>query len=390
MPWMKAVLLGCAVAASGPCIGETASGPDEAKSLAAAKSLLKTNFVRSLAESDLDVGSIAQLLRTVDPESGEYLSPQELALVRQDHSYKSTAFGISFQSRDGKVVVVPAHNSPAARAGLRLGDRPIEIAGQPAEDLKPWRLHRLFPDDPSAMVSIVVDRAGVRLRFELKTASRHIEDGETSATRPAPDVLLIRVPKLAEATLRQTATVLASEWNRSPPRALILDLRGNSGGLLQAAIGQASIFVREGSPIATLRSNSPLASGVHFKALPDYYLRRGELDPLVGLPAAVKTLPLVVLVDKSTASGAELVAAAIQDNGRGAVYGRPTAGVASIHLVSMLPNGGAIRYTSAYWDPPSAVPVHGSSVRIDKTMTSEDPMAAVAAALATLQTDTDR
>lgn len=184
----------------------------------------------------------------------------------------------------------------------------------------------------------------------------------------------------------QTASLIASEWRRRSPKGLILDLRGNPGGQFQSAIGHASIFVEENSPIASLRSNSPVAKNLRFNAHAAYYTRRGETDPLADLPAAVRALPLVVLVDKTTASGAELIAAAIRDNERGLIIGHPTSGVASIQLLSMLPNGGAIRYTSAYWDPPSAVAVQGTGVRPNIAVTGSDDAAFVAAALEGLET----
>jgi carboxyl-terminal processing protease len=147
------------------------------------------------------------------------------------------------------------------------------------------------------------------------------------------------------------------------------------------------MFLKLRSPIADLRSHSPLANKIRFNAMPEYYARRDEVDPLADLPVAVKTVPLAVLIDEATASGAELVAGILKQNERAILVGRVTQGIASIQTISMLPNGGAIKYTSAIWELPYGTRVDGVGVSPHEVVEDKDHAAAIERALSALAAD---
>ncbi|WP_284617988.1 S41 family peptidase [Aquabacterium humicola] len=381
-------LLALSLLTASTCLAQSTDAPppgDEAASLAAAISILKSNFFRPLTDAESASRSIEQLVQAIDPDLGEYIGPQDVAAFRQGSRTRAKALGISLRRQRGDVLVLPLPDSPASSAGLHFGDRLIEIDGQRIDKLPLWRVHKLLSDRSEAAVVIVVGRAGQRLSFTVRSAATNVDAGAVTVQHPAPGVLWLRVPDLAEATLAQTAGFIASEWRTAPPSALILDLRGNSGGLFQSAVGHASIFLDSTKLIATLRSHAAIASNLRFMARPEYYTRRNEVDSLADLPPAIKTIPLAVLIDEATAAGAELIVAAIKDHGRGLVVGRRSGGFASIQTISLLPNGGGIKYTSAHWEPPSAVAVDGIGISPDIDAAGTDHGAFLAAALLAIE-----
>ena len=174
---------------------------------------------------------------------------------------------------------------------------------------------------------------------------------------------MLRIPRFHANTLVEAVGALRKAWDIEPFRALVLDLRGCPGGLLETSVGVAALFLPEGEVVAHARGAGKEANQT-YRASKAFYGRRSGADPLSELPAAVRSLPLAVLVDQATASGGEIVAAAMQDHKRAVVVGRNTYGRASIQTITPLQLG-AIKYTSSYWTSPSGRTLHGSGVKPD-------------------------
>jgi carboxyl-terminal processing protease len=167
---------------------------------------------------------------------------------------------------------------------------------------------------------------------------------------PSPEIVVLRITSFNDDTLRQIAGGLAAQWGKKRFKGLVLDLRRNPGGLLDVAIGVSSLFLPPKSLIAQTDGRSP-ESKVNYFADPKYYAR--GTDPFATIPPEIRTLPLVVLVDEGTASGAEIVAAALRDHRRARIVGHKTFGRTSIATVMPLGGDRAVRFTTAYWFPPS-------------------------------------
>jgi carboxyl-terminal processing protease len=120
-----------------------------------------------------------------------------------------------------------------------------------------------------------------------------------------------------------------------------------------------------------------------FRAEAADYSRRGSRDPLPDIPRAARDVPLVVLVDEGTASGSEIVVAALKDHRRATIVGRRTFGRGSIQTFTRI-NGGAVGYTSAYWESPSGARIHGAGVAPDEVLEQPDPQRELDAAIASL------
>jgi carboxyl-terminal processing protease len=324
------------------------------------------------------------LLHAIDPEDGEYYTKKDLEYVRGAQRSQTNAFGLSFRRENQRTIVVPLVPSPASVAGLQSGDRIEILEGHDVQSLRLWELRRLLESLPQTTVTLTV-RRGDSAKTVVVTADDKLDLTSIVAVEwPTPEIMLLRPPQFVAGTLKESADAIATNWRNHDIHGIILDLRGNPGGLLGSLIGHASMFLRGKSLVATLRSNAAIPNNMRIQASPRFYLLGNGPDPLSSLPAEVKTIPLAVLISASTSSGAELIAAAIQSHKRGTLVGATTSGVASIQTSSLLPNGGAIKYTSAYWEPPSGKRVQGDGIVPDLVVKDIDPRAAVTAAIGVL------
>ena len=163
--------------------------------------------------------------------------------------------------------------------------------------------------------------------------------------RLAAGVVHLRVAYFTASALQEAADALKAASRAEPFQALVLDLRGCPGGLLESSVGFAAMFLPKDAMVVRTSGASP-ESNFTYLAAPAFYQRKGCADPLADLPAEIQSMPIAVLVDNATASGAEIVTAALQDHKRAVIIGRPTFGRASIQTVRPLQIGG-IEFTSS-------------------------------------------
>lgn len=377
---LVAFLVGTPV--SGRCQAPTPiqDSPEDPKVLAAAVSILRERLVRPLDEATASSRSVAELIQKADPDFGEYLTKQELEELGRGRGSQANRYGVSFRRQKGETVAVPRAQGPAALAGLVVGERVEQLEGRDVQQMKLWELQEILSSTPDR-VTLTVRRSSSIELLVLTAAAASDEPRGVEVERPAPNVLLLRPPTLSDATLKECVDALAAQLRAQDTSGIILDLRGNPGGSLNSVVGHASMFLRGNSLVAILRSNASIANNMRLHATPEFYLRRGAADPLTSLPGAAKNMPLAVLIDESTSSGAELLAAAIQSHKRGVVVGRQSGGIASIQTFSTLPNGNAIKYTSAYWETSTGLQVNDVGLRPDRIVVATDPRAAITTAL---------
>ncbi|WP_431268922.1 VacB/RNase II family 3'-5' exoribonuclease [Dankookia sp. P2] len=234
-------------------------------------------------------------------------------------------------------------DSPAAEAGLRVGDRVLTAEGVP-----------LSAQDLAAAAALLEGPAGTEVALRVARGNRRFTvlllrstvPPETLHAQRREEILWLQLDGFSNATdLRLTEALLEAFPRHWPARGVVLDLRGNRGGLLGQAVAVASAFLAEGV-VALTSGRHPDAARTYVSAGPD--LARG--------------VPLVVLVDGRTASAAEIVAAALSDRGRGVVVGSATTGKGLIQAVVPLPNGGELLVTWSRVLAPRGWPIQGLGV----------------------------
>ncbi|MBL6456810.1 PDZ domain-containing protein [Belnapia sp. T6] len=271
-----------------------------------------------------------ELFNHLDPYS-RYLTPEEAEAAR-GRRVGQVGLGLRLAAgRGGEVILATVGpGGPAVEAGLRPGDRVLAIDGQPisADDLATAAL--LLEGPAGTEVAIRLQRG--RRRFQVRLL-RSLLPPETVHAERQEDILWIRLQNFSTATDRLVTSALADGFRPEGPRAnrprgVVLDLRGNRGGLLGQAVAVAGAFLEEGI-VAQTAGRHPDAARIYRATLGD----RAE------------GAPLVVLVDGRTASAAEIVAAALADRGRGVVVGSATTGKGLVQVVVPLPNGGELLVT---------------------------------------------
>ena len=292
--------------------------------------------------------AINEALRTLDPHS-RYLDPVAQSNARSDAGGSFVGLGIEVQSSDGAVrVVAPMPGSPAARAGLVPGDLIVRVDDQPLGGLPLAEAIARMRGQPGTPVSITIQRAGIANEFTV-SLTRDTIRRQLLRWSMEGEVLVLRLAGFSGAASASLEQAIADATAQGKTRAVVLDLRGNPGGLLREAVKVADAFLSSGE-IVSLRGNTP-ARGRAWQA------DANEL--LVGLP-------MVVLVDRRSASASELVADALQHNGRATVMGQRSFGKGSVQTTfSLGENKGALKLTTAIYHGPSGQTVHRIGVAPD-------------------------
>jgi carboxyl-terminal processing protease len=171
-------------------------------------------------------------------------------------------------------------------------------------------------------------------------------------------------------------------------KGLVLDLRNDPGGLLEASVAVASTFLPADSVVVTTNGQIPESKSI-FKASPEYYLRRGGSDPLRDLPDALKTVPLVVLVNEGSASASEIVAGALQDHHRATLMGAQTFGKGSVQTVRQLSPETALKITTARYYTPSGKSIQAKGI-VPDVMLDETAEGNLFAALRVREADLEK
>jgi carboxyl-terminal processing protease len=312
--------------------------------------LVQRDYVEAVAGEELERAAVEGLVESLDPHSA-FLDAAEYEEMRVSTAGSYTGVGIEVEAREGRVVIVaPIEGSPAARAGLRAGDVILEVDGRPVvhDDLAATVDHmRGFA---GSRVRLAVMRKGEQqpLRFELERSEVRLHTVE-SALLPE-GIGYVRIRQFSEATPRDLGLALAGlQSERSLPLAgLVLDLRDNPGGVLEASVAVADQFLDEGL-IVRADGRTPEAR---------FELRASPGDSL-------QAAPMVVLVDAGSASGAEIVAGALRDHGRATLMGSRTYGKGSVQTVMPLRGGQALKLTTSRYFTPSGTSLHGSGLQPD-------------------------
>jgi carboxyl-terminal processing protease len=307
---------------------------------------VRREYVDAVSPADLEQAAVAGMVDSLDPHSA-FLNVAAYDEMRVSTAGSYSGVGIEVSEADGRVIVVrPIEGSPADQAGVRSGDELLEVDGQA---VVPGNLDEAIArmrGSAGSRVHLVLRRKGERdpLRFDLARTEVHVH---TVQARPLPGRYgYVRITHFSDSTPGDFDAALEQlqQSDRVPLRGLVLDLRDNPGGVLEAAVGVADSFLESGM-IVRAEGRTPDA--------------RFEMDASAG--DLMQGAPVVVLVDRGSASGAEIVAAALRDHGRATLMGERTFGKGSVQTVMPLSNGEALKLTTSRYYTPSvrSIQEHG-------------------------------
>lgn len=318
---------------------------------------VKREYVEAVSDRQLMDNAVRGMLAELDPHS-QYLDPGQYEEIRINTSGTFTGVGLEVQTADGRIrVLKPIEGTPAERAGLLAGDTILSIDGEPVDHRNVNQtIHRMRGPAGSA-VSLAVAREGRQepLVFALERGA--VEVHSVRADLLDPGYAYLRIFKFTDTTAKDLRRALA-QLNRETPgglHGLLLDLRDNPGGVLEAAVEVADCFLESGVIVT--------ASGRTRDATFRHDATPGDL--LGGAP-------LVVLVNGASASASEIVAGALKENHRASIVGTRTFGKGSVQTVMPLSEGRAIKLTTSRYFTPSGVSLQGRGILPDVELQGDD------------------
>jgi carboxyl-terminal processing protease len=297
-------------------------------------------------------GAIRGMVETLDPHS-TFLDPEEYRILASDTQGRFGGIGVAIDVRDGWLVVHSVtEGTPAARAGIRPGDRFLTIDGWAARDMPISQAIRRMRGEPGTEVRVRIRREGVEDAIEL-TLRREVIQVDAVEARVLPDrIVYVKVRSFQETTTSELRAALdrAVDETRAAGgvAGVLLDLRGNPGGLLDEAVLVADEFLEDGVIVSTRGRNGRLLEEARARA-----------------EGTRPRWPMVVLVDHWSASAAEIVAGALQDHRRATVVGTRTWGKGSVQNVIELPDGSALKLTVARYYTPNGTSIQANGIEPD-------------------------
>jgi carboxyl-terminal processing protease len=336
---------------------------EELQQLAAVFGMVKSDYVETVDEKKLISDAIGGMVAGLDPHS-QYFDKKSFKEFRESTGGKFVGIGIEMGMEDGLVKVVsPIEGSPAFRAGLKPGDLITRIDDSAVKGLTVDQAVKKMRGDPNTKVVLTVFRKTESRSFPVTIIREEIRVQSVRAKMFEPGYAWIRVTQFQDRTVEDFAKKLEDLYKQDANiKGIVLDLRNDPGGLLDGAVAVSAAFLPTDAVVVS--TNGQIAeSRATFKASPEYYARRGSAgDPLRRLPAALKTVPLVVLVNEGSASASEIVAGALQDHKRATVMGAQTFGKGSVQTVRPLSAETALKITTARYYTPSGRSIQAKGI----------------------------
>ncbi len=362
---------------------------EELQQLAAVFGMVKTDYVEPVDEKKLITDAISGMVAGLDPHS-QYFDKKTFKEFREGTTGRFVGVGIEIGTEDGLVKVVsPIEGSPAFRAGIKAGDLITKIDDTAVKGLTMDQAVKRMRGEPNTKVQLTVFRKSETRTFPVTITREEIRVQSVRAKVVEPGYAWLRVSQFQDRTVDDFVRKLDEIYKQEPHlKGLVLDLRNDPGGLLEGAVAVAAAFLPADTVVVS--TNGQIAeSRATFKASPEYYMRRGGSDPLRRLPAAVKTVPLVVLVNEGSASASEIVAGALQDHERATIVGTQTFGKGSVQTVRQLTPETALKITTARYYTPSGRSIQAKGIVPDVWL-DETAEGNVFAALRTREADLDK
>ena len=322
--------------------------------------LVKENYVGDAPAGydDLTRAALDGMVGTLDPHS-QFMRADEYQETEEELTNAFGGVGMQVEQMDGQIVIIaPIAGTPAERAGLRHGDRLVKIDGKALENPSVNKTVRLIRGEPDTEVTLTIYRPSQNrtIDFKIKRERIHL-DSVRNPSVGANGIGYLQITQFSERTGEEFTQALTG-LEKQGLRALVIDLRNNPGGLLDAAIDVCDQFFDKGELIAYTQGRTP-ESREDFKAEGSHSKR---------------TYPVAILVNGGTASAAEIVSGAMKDTRRAVIVGEKTFGKGSVQSVIELQNGEGLRLTTARYYTPSGITIHqkGIAPQVELEIPAED------------------
>lgn len=313
---------------------------------------IKSDYVEPVEDEKLLTEAMTGMVSALDPHSA-YLDKKAFKELREGTEGKFVGLGIEVVMEDGYVkVVTPIEDTPAARAGIQPGDLITRIDGLPIKGLSIDDAIKKMRGEPHTKITLTIARKTEEKPIAMTLTRELIKQRSVKAKVVEPGYAWLRISQFQEPTVEDMAEKLKSLYAQNPAmKGLVLDLRNDPGGVLPGAIGVSAAFLPANVTVVSTNGQVEDSKRSYF-ARREFYASRTVGDPLANLPAAIKTVPMVVLINAGSASASEIVAGALQDYQRATILGTQSFGKGSVQTVHQITDETGIKITTArYYTP---------------------------------------
>ncbi|MGB4468107.1 MAG: S41 family peptidase [Azovibrio sp.] len=340
---------------------------EELRTFAEVFNAIKQGYVEPVEDKKMIANAISGMLSNLDPHSA-YLDPESFKELQVGTQGEFGGLGIEVGMEDGLVKVVsPIEDTPAYRAGIKAGDLIFKLDDTPVKGLTLNEAVKRMRGKPKTQIRLSILRKGAAKPIEVTLTREVIKVQSVKSRIVEPGYGWVRITQFQENTVPSLVKHINDLYKQGKLKGLVLDLRNDPGGLLNGAVGVAAAFLPPNAKVVSTDGRTPDAKQ-EYLATPEDYLRGSREDPLKDLPAAVKTVPMVVLINGGSASASEIVAGALQDHKRAVIMGTQSFGKGSVQTVLPLPGNAAIKLTTARYYTPSGRSIQAKGIEPDITV----------------------
>jgi carboxyl-terminal processing protease len=309
---------------------------------------IEKSYVEPEDEQKLIQGAIKGMVQSLDPHSS-YLTKEEHQDLLSETKGSFSGVGVEITVRDNVLTVVsPIEGTPAYKAGIQAGDKIVKIDGKLAADMTLSEAIKSIRGEKGTKVTLTIMREGAEKPLEFTVTRDVIPIRSVRSTLLTPKIAYVRISNFQSKTTNDLSAELEKLETGHKLEGLILDLRNNPGGLLSQAIDVSDLFLDSGVIVSTKgrESSQDMKATAHKKK-------------------TERTYPIIVLVNGGSASAAEIVAGALQDNKRALILGTKTFGKGSVQTIIPLSDGSGLRLTTAMYYTPSGRSIQASGIEPD-------------------------
>jgi carboxyl-terminal processing protease len=362
---------------------------EELQQLTTVFGLIKSDYVEPVDEKKLIADAISGMVSSLDPHSN-YFDKKAFKEFREGTAGRFVGVGIEITQEDGLVKVVsPIEGSPAFRAGIKTNDLITKIDDTAVKGLSLNEAVKRMRGEPATKVILTIFRKDENRSFPVTIVREEIKQQSVRGKLVEPGYGWIRVSQFQERTVDDFVKKVNEIYKQDPKiKGLVLDLRNDPGGLLNAAVAISAAFLPENVIVVTTNGQTSDSKQTLRAAAADYQGRAGA-DPLKSLPVALKKVALVVLVNEGSASASEIVAGALQDHQRATIMGSQTFGKGSVQTFRPLGPDTGLKITTSRYYTPSGKSIQAKGI-VPNVMVDDTEEGSPYAALRTREADLEK
>ncbi|MDD9889784.1 MAG: S41 family peptidase [Gammaproteobacteria bacterium] len=321
---------------------------DEVRMFTEALDRIRMAYVEEVDDQTLLENAIRGMLSGLDPHSA-YVVENEFDMLQETTTGEFGGLGIEVGREDGYIKVIsPIDDTPADRAGIEAGDLIIQIDNRPTRQILPEEAAQLMRGEPGTEVTVTIAREG-REPFDLTITREVIAITSVRSRMLEPGYAYVRISQFRANTANEIAEEIEELYaEHEVLKGMVLDLRNNPGGVLQASVGVVDAFIDQGRIVYT-----------------EGRIEGNDMEFMATTNTVAADVPLVVLINNGSASASEIVAGALQDHGRAIIMGTRSFGKGSVQTVMPLAEQRAIKLTTSLYFTPNGRSIQAQGIEPD-------------------------